>query len=304
MSVILVIGRNGQVGHDLTRSLAGLGEIVSVGRDRIDLADPDSIRVNVRDIRPSLIVNAGAYTAVDKAEHEQALAMAVNGKAPGVLAEEGKRLGAPLIHYSTDYVFDGRSRAPYTEDDATHPLNVYGRSKLEGENAIQAIDFPHLILRTSWVYAPRGANFMLTILRLAKERRELKVVNDQWGAPTSSAFLATNTAMILRKLGFGGENFAESISRVRGIYHLTADGRTTWFGFASAILAKVSQAGKVDERLFIESPAVVKPIPSEEYPLPTPRPKNSLMANEKVRHEFCLSAQHWESVLTDCLAGS
>lgn len=304
MKRILVIGRNGQVGYELSRRLASLGEVVAVGRERIDLSDPDSIRRVLRDIQPALIVNGGAYTAVDKAEHEEALAMAVNGTAPGILAEEGKRIGAPLIHYSTDYVFDGSKSAPYTEDDAPHPINVYGRSKLEGERAIQAIGCNYLILRTSWVYAPRGGNFMLTILRLAKERRELKVVDDQWGAPTSSAFLATNTATILRKLEFGGEMFNESISEASGIYHLTAAGKTTWFGFASAILAKASKVGKIDERFFIENPAVVKPIPSEEYPLPTPRPRNSVMANEKVQSRFSLVAENWESVLADCLAGN
>lgn len=292
------------MGYDLSRSLVGLGEVVSLGRERIDLSDPDSIRRALREIQPALIVNGGAYTAVDKAEHEEALAMAVNGTAPGVLAEEGKRIGAPLIHYSTDYVFDGTKSAPYTEDDDPHPLNVYGRSKLQGEMAIQAVDYPHLVLRTSWVYAPRGGNFMLTILRLARERSEIKVVDDQWGAPTSSAFLASTMATILRKLQFGSAGFVEGISDARGLYHLTCAGKTTWFGFANAILARVSQAEEVNERFYIEKPALVTPIPSEEYPLPTPRPRNSVLSNEKLRRRFSLEAENWESVLADCLAGN
>src|SRR5512146_587709 len=190
LSRILVTGRNGQVGFELLRSLAGLGEVVAVGRERMDLADPDAIRRTVRETKPDLIVNAAAYTAVDQAESEPELALAINGVAPGILAEESKRLGAVLIHYSTDYVFDGSKGAPYTEDDEPRPLSVYGRTKLAGERAIQAVDVPHLILRTSWVYGARGKNFLLTILRLARERNELSIVDDQIGAPTWCRSLA------------------------------------------------------------------------------------------------------------------
>ncbi len=201
MSRILITGTNGQVGFELLRSLAGLGTVIAAGRDELDLADPDAIRRTLRDTKPGLIVNAAAYTAVDKAEAEPELALAINGVAPGILAEEAKRLGAALIHYSTDYVFDGSKGAPYTEDDAPRPISAYGRTKLAGEHAIQAVGVPHLILRTSWVYGARGSNFLLTILRLAKEREELSIVDDQIGAPTWSRAIAMATAGILERLG-------------------------------------------------------------------------------------------------------
>jgi dTDP-4-dehydrorhamnose reductase len=190
MTRILLTGKNGQVGWELQRTLATLGEVVTLDRQDLDLADPDSIRRVVREHKPNLIVNAAAYTAVDKAEEESDLAMVINGTAPGILAEEAKRLSAAIIHYSTDYVFDGSKNTPYTEEDAPNPLNVYGRTKLAGERAIQAVGAPYLILRTSWVYGMRGKNFLLTILRLARERNEIKVVNDQIGAPTWSRIIA------------------------------------------------------------------------------------------------------------------
>ena len=183
---ILLTGKNGQVGWELQRTLAPLGEVVAVDRQALDLANPDAIRALIREVKPALIVNPAAYTAVDKAESEPELAMAVNGIAPGIMAEEAKRLGAAMIHYSTDYVFDGTQTSPYTEKDRPNPGNVYGKTKLAGEQAIQAVGVPHLILRTSWVYGSRGRNFLLTILRLAQERDELKIVDDQIGAPTSS----------------------------------------------------------------------------------------------------------------------
>ena len=210
MSRILVTGRNGQVGFELQRNLAGRGQVVAVGRDEMDLSDPDAIRRVVREAKPDLIVNAAAYTAVDQAESEPELALAINGVAPGILAEEAKRLGVALIHYSTDYVFDGSKAAPYTEEDEPRPINVYGRTKLAGERAIQAVDVPHLILRTSWVYSARGKNFLLTILRLAREREELSIVDDQIGAPTWSRAIAMATGGILAHLGYGQPAFRDA----------------------------------------------------------------------------------------------
>ena len=222
---ILLTGKNGQVGWELQRTLAPLGEVVVLDRRQLDLSDPDQIRERVREISPDLIVNAAAYTAVDRAEAEPEPAMAVNGTAPGLLAEEAKRIGAAIIHYSTDYVFDGAKTTPYTEEDAPNPLNVYGRTKLAGEQAVQAAGVPHLILRTSWVYGMRGKNFLLTILRLAREREELKIVDDQIGAPTWSRTIAEATAQILT-------SGAWPVSGASGIYHLTASGSTSWYGFA------------------------------------------------------------------------
>ena len=221
MSRILVTGRNGQVGFELQRRLARLGRVTAAGRDEMDLADPDSIRNMLRNTAPNLIVNAAAYTAVDQAESEPELVLAINGVAPGILAEEAKRLGAALIHYSSDYVFDGSKTAPYTEDDAPRPISAYGRSKLAGEQAIQSVDVPHLILRTSWVYGARGKNFLLTILRLAKEREELAVVDDQVGAPTWCQVIAAATGGILQDLGYGQARFRDACDAKRGIYNLT-----------------------------------------------------------------------------------
>ena len=194
---ILLTGKNGQVGWELERSLQPLGQVIAFDRSGLDLASPDSIRAVIREVKPELIVNPAAYTAVDKAESEPDLAMAVNGVAPGIIAEEAKRLGAALIHYSTDYVFDGTKAEPYTEDDVPKPINVYGKTKLAGEQAVQAIGVPHLIFRTSWVYGMRGKNFLLTILRMAKEKDELRIVDDQFGAPTWSRMIAETTAQVL-----------------------------------------------------------------------------------------------------------
>ena len=249
MSRILITGKNGQVGFELQRSMAGQGQVIAVGRDEMDLSNPDSIRRVVRDIVPDLIINAAAYTAVDLAESEPELALAINGVAPGILAEEAKRLGAALIHYSTDYVFDGGKGKPYTEDDAPCPINVYGRTKLAGERAIQAVDAPHLILRTSWVYGARGKNFLLTILRLARERDKLSIVDDQVGAPTWSRAIAAGTKDILGRLGYGGPGFGDACAERRGIYNFSAAGQTSWHGFAAAILAQAASA-RSDESAF------------------------------------------------------
>jgi len=287
---ILVTAAQGQVGWELRRTLATLGEVVAVDRHAMDLSDPDSVRKCIREIQPGLIVNAAAYTAVDKAEAEPDLAMMVNGTAPGIMAEEAKRLGAAIVHYSTDYVFDGSKATPYAEDDATNPINVYGRSKLAGEEAIQAVGAPHLILRTSWVYGARGKNFLLTILRLARERDELKIVDDQFGAPTWSRTIAETTAQMLAQ-----RRSAAALAEVSGVYHLTARGCTSWHGFTQAILAH--------SPLFVSgaSKPLLLPISTSEYPLPAKRPMNSVIGNAKLASVFGLAQTDWEDALKLCL---
>lgn len=274
---LLVTGSNGQVGRELVRTLAPLGEVVASDRAGADLARPDELVAAVRAARPAIIVNAAAYTAVDRAESEPEVARAVNAVAPGILAEEAKRLGALLVHYSTDYVFDGSKPAPYTEDDAPRPLNVYGRTKLEGEQAIRAADGRHLILRTSWVYGPRGSNFLLTMLRLGKERDELRVVDDQLGAPTSSAAIAEATARILGS------------AEASGLFHLTASGRTSWHGFAAAIMREAGLSTRV------------VPIRSSEYPMAAKRPLNSVLSNDRLAATFGFRPSSWEDQLAACM---
>lgn len=282
---ILLTGCAGQLGRELKRSLACLGDVIACDRQEFDLADPDALRDAVRDAAPTVIVNAAAHTAVDKAESEPELAMAINAVAPGVLAEEARRLGALLIHYSTDYVFDGTKPAPYTEDDSPAPLSVYGRSKREGELAIAAAGARHLILRTSWVYGLHGANFMKTMLRLGKERDELRVVGDQVGAPTWSRHLADATALIVARR-----------DAPQGLYHLAAAGETSWHGYAEAIFAEARRAG-----LLNKSP-VVHRITSADYPLPAARPANSRLDCSRFRRDFDLTLPDWRTGLIDCLA--
>lgn len=287
MKKILLTGKNGQVGWELQRTLAPLGQVIARDSRELDLADPAAIRAALRDIRPDWVVNAAAYTAVDKAESEPGPAWAVNGKAPGILAEEAKRLGALLVHYSTDYVFDGSKAGPYREDDPAHPLGVYGQSKLAGEQAVQAVGGEHLILRTSWVYGGRGKNFLLTMLRLAREKEELSIVDDQIGAPTWSRLIAETTAQVLAQ--------KQSPSFQGGLYHLSAAGETSWHGFTQAILT--AQAAHL-ERL-----PRLRPIPSSAYPLPAPRPKNSVLANDKLSQNFGLALPAWQHGLHLCLEG-
>lgn len=289
---ILVTGVNGQVGFELARTLQGLGTVVALDRGVLDLADPDRIRAVMREIRPTLIVNPAAYTAVDKAERERDLAIAINGVAPGVLAEEAKRLGAPLIHYSTDYVFDGMKDGEYTETDPTCPQNVYGESKLAGEVAIAASGAAHLIFRTSWVYGARGRNFMLTMLRLGNERSELKVVSDQIGAPTWSNTIATLTSHVVAQAN-SVQDVTQWWSERSGVYHLSASGATSWHGFASAIF---ELAGG-------ETRPIVLPISTAEYPVPATRPANSRMSGDKLQEVFGLRAPDWKEALGLCLAG-
>jgi len=304
LSRILVTGKDGQVGFELLRRLAALGQVIGTGRDEMDLADPDAIRRVVSEAKPDLIVNAAAYTAVDKAESEPELAQAVNGVAPGILAEEAQRLGAALIHYSTDYVFDGTKAAPYAEDDEPRPINAYGRTKLAGERAIQAVDAPHLILRTSWVYGMRGRNFLLTILRLAKERDELTIVDDQIGAPTWSRAIAAATGAMLTSLGYGHSGFRDACAAKRGIYNLSAAGQTSWHGFAAAILANAASVRSGASPLALKRMPVLIPIRTEHYPLPAQRPRYSVLSHAKLQREFGLAMPGWESSLADCMNSS
>ena len=294
MKKILLAGKNGQVGWELQRTLATLGNVVAVDRQGMDLASPDSIRNAIRTIRPDLIVNAAAYTAVDKAESEPDLAMAINGIAPGIMAEEAKRLGAAMVHYSTDYVFDGTKTSPYTEEDAPNPLSVYGKTKLAGEQAIQAAGIPYLIFRTSWVYGLRGRNFLLTILRLAKERDELKIVDDQIGAPTWSRMIAEVTGQILAQRRAG-------LSEVSGLYNLTAAGRTSWYGFANAILESMSLQGAHSLCLTHHPMPKLIPVATPEYPLPAPRPLYSMLSSDKLNRAFGVALPAWEASLTFCM---
>jgi dTDP-4-dehydrorhamnose reductase len=286
---ILLTGANGQVGWELQRSLAPLGEVLALDRSQLDLADPDGLRQRVRAIAPHVIVNAAAYTAVDRAESEPEAARAINAIAPGVLAEEAHRLDAILVHYSTDYVFDGTKPEPYVESDPPNPLSVYGRTKLEGERAIGASGCRHLTLRTSWVYGARGHNFLLTMLRLARERRSLRVVDDQVGAPTWSREIALATAALLARpeLALPGAD---------GLYHLTAGGTTSWCGFARAIFASPEMA-----RLGVTPPSV-EAIPSSEYPVPARRPANSRLDCGRLFSRAGVRPEAWDAALARCLA--
>nr|WP_315400220.1 dTDP-4-dehydrorhamnose reductase [uncultured Duganella sp.] len=282
---ILLTGGTGQVGYELARSLQGVGEVVAVDRDVMDLSNLDQVRDVIRQVRPGLIVNPAAYTAVDKAESEPELAYRVNAEAPALMAREAKALGAALVHYSTDYVFDGAEPAARVENDPTGPLNVYGASKLAGEQAIAAAGIPHLIFRTSWVYGMRGKNFLLTMLRLAKERDELRVVADQHGAPTWSRTIADTTAQVLAQARAGGDPWWTQNS---GVYHLSAQGRTTWFEFTQAIV----EAAGLECR--------VLPISSAEYPTPAKRPQYSVMSSELLMERFC-HLPDWKTALKLCV---
>jgi dTDP-4-dehydrorhamnose reductase len=288
VKTILLTGKHGQVGWELQRTLAPLGRVVALDVNDLDLANPAAIREKVRAIKPAIIVNPAAYTAVDKAEAEPELAMAINGTAPGILAEEAQNLGALLVHYSTDYIFDGKKTSAYTEDDASNPLGVYGKTKLAGEQAVRAVTGRHLILRTSWVYGARGKNFLLTMLKLAKERDELRVVNDQIGAPTWSRSLAEVTALILAQL-YAPD--AATADKVCGTYHLTSSGSTSWHGFAAEIL-RLSNVQPMPR---------LTPITTPEYPTPCARPANSVLANDKLLRTFGLAAGDWNDNLRLCL---
>lgn len=280
MKRIMIIGKQGQVSWELQRSLQLLGTIVIAGNPDMDLSNPYSIRMKIREVQPDIIVNAAGYTAVDKAEIEQAKAHAINAVAPGILAEEAKKLGAYLVHFSTDYVFDGTSSLPYKETDPTNPLSIYGKTKLDGEKAILAVGHPSIILRTSWIYGQRGSNFMLTMLALAKKRDHLKVVADQIGAPTWSRMLAQATALLLKR--------AEE-ERIQGVYHIAASGKTSWHEFATAIFELNGMKTRVD------------PITTEEYPTPAKRPKYSLFDQSKLARDFSIVMPDWRQALNLCL---
>ena len=285
---ILLIGKNGQVGTELMQVLPTVGELVSTDRGTLDLADPASIARAIRTHRPDVIVNAAAYTAVDKAESDAPAALAVNSVAPGVMASEAKALGALLIHYSTDYVFDGSKAGAYVEEDKPAPLGVYGRSKLEGETHIRQVGCRHLILRTSWVYGPHGANFLRTMLRFAgwfgdTPREALRVVDDQVGSPTSSRMIADATARMLSGIKGGA-------SPQDGVYHMTAAGQVSWCGFARAIFAGAG----------LDTPVVA--IPTSEYPTPAVRPKNSVLDNSRFELTFLFRLPAWQAGLDQCTA--
>jgi dTDP-4-dehydrorhamnose reductase len=295
---MLVTGARGQVGAEVARRFEGRAVVIAHGRATLDLASPAAIAEAVRAARPDVIVNAGAYTAVDRAESQPDVAHAVNAIAPGVLAEEAKRAGALLVHFSTDYVFDGTKAGPYVEDDATHPLGAYGRTKLEGEQRVIASGCRHLVLRTSWVYGPHGKNFMLTMLRLAQTRDELRVVDDQRGAPTSSASLAGLLAELLAP--GGGEIARAQVDRVAqssGLYHSSAQGETTWFGFARAIFAAAAERPGAVPRM----PRLVA-IPTSEYPTPAQRPANSVLSGERLHATFGVRISDWRQGLAESVS--
>ena len=284
---ILISGKTGQVAIELQKHLAGLGELIVLGRDALDLSQPEQIRAQVRAHAPDLIINAGAHTAVDLAESEPDLAFAINGTAPGVLAEEAKALGIPLIHYSTDYVFDGSKPAPYTEDDQPNPLGVYGKSKRAGEQAIAAVGGQHLILRTSWVYSTHGKNFLLTMQSLLPKKTELRVVADQIGAPTWAGTIAQSTRALI-------ERWQAGEAGAWGVYHLTAQGETSWFGFTQAIAEHLTAQGK--------QCATLEPIPASAYPTPAARPQNSRLDCSRLVREWHVSQPDWRVALDECVA--
>ncbi|MBA1380881.1 dTDP-4-dehydrorhamnose reductase [Pseudomonas brassicacearum] len=285
---ILIIGQNGQLSQALQTRLAAMGELIVLGSNQLDMARTDHIRAPIDALRPDLIINAAAHTAVDQAESEAQRAFAINATAPGVLARAALELGVPLFHYSTDYVFDGRKPEPYTEDDAPNPLSVYGRSKLAGEEAIREAGGQHLILRTSWVYSNAGRNFLLTMQRLLQEKPHLRVVADQIGAPTWAGTIADSTASLI-------EHWQARQCGAWGTYHLTAQGQTSWFGFAQAIGEHLVEQHKPC--------AVLEPIPSSEYPTPAPRPLNSRLDCTRLLREWGVSQPDWRSALQQCLAG-
>lgn len=289
---ILLFGQNGQVGWELNRSLQALGEVIALGREGADFSNPESLRDIVRETGPDVIVNAVAYTAVDKAEEEEALATTINADAPRVLAEEALKINALIVHYSTDYVFDGTKQGPYVETDEPNPINSYGRTKLAGEIAIQSSGCDYLIFRTSWVYASRAHNFLLTILKLAKERDELNIVSDQIGTPTSARLIAETTVSCLHqamKKRLNG-NF------LSGLYHLTASGYTSWHGFAEEIVHVANEILGMDFKV-----KEIKATTTVNYPTPAKRPMNSRLMIDKLQKDYMVMMPSWKSLLKNCL---
>ena len=285
---ILIIGKNGQVGWELCRTLAPLGDVTAVDFPEIDLSSPDSLRQHLDQSRPNIIVNSAAYTAVDKSETEPDLAMKVNGVAPGILAEAARKSGALLVHYSTDYVFDGTKQSPYLESDKPNPLGTYGRSKLAGDEAVQQIGGNHLIFRLCWVYGARGQNFLLTMMRLARERDKLRVVKDQVGCPTWSRMIAQATTQALVRVITIGD-----FGAFTGLYHLASSGITSWHGFADKIVHLMPSEGK--------KCTVVEAITTAEYPTPAMRPAYSVMNCGKLEKTFQVRLPDWENSLRQTL---
>lgn len=291
--LILIIGKGGQIGWELRRAVMPLGTVVAVDREKMDFTCPDSIIGTIREINPDMIINAAAYTAVDQAEEEKDLAMQVNGVAPGILAEEAQKIGALLIHYSTDYVFGGTKEAAYTESDVPCPINVYGATKLAGEKAIQSTGADHLILRTSWVYCVRGHNFLLTMLRLMGERESLRIIKDQIGAPTWARLISETTAHILK------QSLAERRAAIfqSGIYHLTSAGSTSWHGFATMI-ESIMREKMAGDLLKIHE---IEPVAAETYPTRAKRPLNSCMSIDKLEQHYNMRMPAWHLALRLCM---
>jgi dTDP-4-dehydrorhamnose reductase len=303
---ILLTGKKGQIGAKLAMLLPRLGEVAAFDRNELDLSNPDRVRRAIRDVQPNMIVNAAAYTAVDLAEREEEQARIINVDAPALMAEEAKRIGALLMHYSTDYVFDGSSSVPYVETDQPNPINVYGKTKLAGEEAIRAVGGPHVIFRTAWVYGTTGRNFLLTILRLATEREELRIVRDQIGAPSCSHEIAKGTASVLAQLSHQG---LEAISRFSGTYHMTATGKTSWFEFAEAILEEASRMPRgipwfetVTKGQSLVTRRVTA-IATEEYATPARRPAYSVLSNFRLMEDFGLELPAWSAQLRAVFEG-
>ena len=291
---LLITGATGQVGQELVRALAGMGEVHAPGRDELDLTDADSIRAAVRRLRPRWIVNAAAYTAVDRAEEDSAQAYAINAEAVGVLGEEAAAIGAAVLHFSTDYVFAGEGSTAYAEDDATGPMSIYGASKLAGEQALATSGAAHIVLRTSWVYGATGKNFLLTVVRVARERDEMKIVADQHGSPTWARELARAAAAVMQfcdaKTGFAG-SIRAAVRPVSGVYHAVCAGETTWFGFAEEAL-RLRRLAEPAARF-----ATLLPVLASEYPTPARRPHNSRLSCEKLERVFGVRLMDWRDAL-------
>ena len=287
---ILLTGKTGQIGEELNNIVGDLGNLITVDKEQLDLSKPNSIEPVILDIKPDIIINSAAYTAVDKAEQEPDLAMTVNALAPGLLAKAARKVGAGLIHYSTDYVFDGCSEIPYKEEDPTNPLNVYGKTKLAGEKAIAEVGVPFLIIRTSWVYSLHGKNFLRTIKKLAEEKDIIQVVDDQIGAPTWARSVALKTHQILKQC-LNKKWLETKDSNLSGIFHMTSQGETSWHGFAREVLNMSNTSQNIK----------LIAIPTSDYPAPAVRPPNSLLNNEKIQKVFGIDMPHWEDALKDCM---
>jgi dTDP-4-dehydrorhamnose reductase len=301
---ILLIGKNGQLGAELENSLGSIGELKAIGRNDCDLSKPDQIRSAIRYADPQVIVNAAAYTAVDLAESDEATAKTINADAPALLAWEGNLRGAAIVHFSTDYVFDGTKRTPYEESDRVNPLGIYGKTKLLGEEAIRASGVPHLIFRTQWVYGPQGKNFLLTILKLASEREELRIVNDQVGAPTWCRELSQATLAVLNQV-LSNKQIGSCFSEFTGTYHMTAGGSATWCDFARAILDEASKSryGPLWIQRATKGRSLITkrvlPISTAEYPVPARRPAYSVLSNNRLKERFGFQLKDWRAALSD-----